>query len=214
MLIFKLILIKFFLWCCIVVDLRLVWRLVPGQSTPPFAAYRGISHGPMPPKRSFSLIYGFRSLDLCAIDQDTHDDWFAGLRYILQLTNGESQEAGLDRQLLRKKWNLCDRRNHGFLSRKDIIHLVANLGIQFDRISFTAALLKSTIGNSTHDEITFSQFDSLVYQLRHRADLEMIWAKIMRGYDFSRDICPLNETDLQKDLLQEVIGVTTFKEFW
>jgi hypothetical protein len=197
------------------VDLRLVWRLVPGQSTPPFQAYKGISHGPMPPKRSFSLIYGFRSLDLCALDDECYDNWFIGLKYVLQLINGELQEAGLDRQLLRKKWNYVDRNNYGFLSRKEIIQLVSALGIQFDRSTFTTALLKSTIGNSTHDEITFSQFDSLVYQLRRRPDLEILWSKVITGYDFSKDIIPLQmDGPFDSSILQEVIGVTTFKEFW
>ena len=197
------------------IDLRLVWRLVAGQSTPPFEAYKGVSHGVMPPTRSFSLIYGFRSLDLCACDDATYDDWFTGLRYILQLFNGDLQEAGLDRQLLRRKWNYLDTKGFGFLSRKEVIHLVANLGIRFDRASFTAALLRSTIGNSTHDEITFSQFDSLVYQLRRRPDLEILWGKILVGYDFSRDVFPLHvDGELDTAILHEVIGVPAFRHFW
>lgn len=198
-----------------VVDMRLVWRLVSGQSTPPFEAYKGISHGPMPPSRSFSLVYGFRSLDLCACDDETYEDWFTGLRYILQLFNGDLQEAGLDRQLLRRKWNYIDKKGYGFLSRKEVIQLVANLNIRFDRSSFTSALLRSTIGNSTHDEITFSQFDSLVYQLRRRPDLELLWSKILVGYDFSRDVYPFHvDGDFDTAILHEVIGIPTFKQFW
>ena len=197
------------------VDLRHVWRLVAGQSTPPFEAYKGVSHGPMPPARSFSLIYGFRSLDLCACDEATYDDWFTGLRYILQLFNGDLQEAGLDRQLLRRKWNYMDTKGFGFLSRKEVIKLVASLGIKFDTASFTAALLRSTIGNSTSDEITFSQLDSLVYHLRRRPDLELLWAKILVGYDFSRDVYPVQiEGEFDTAVLHEVIGVPAFKHFW
>ncbi|CAE7743186.1 Plcl2, partial [Symbiodinium microadriaticum] len=197
------------------VDLRLVWRLVAGQSTPPFEAYKGVSHGPMPPSRSFSLIYGFRSLDLCACSDESYEDWFTGLRYVLQLFNGDLQEAGLDRQLLRRKWNYLDPKGYGFLSRKAVIQLVSSLGIRFDRSSFTAALLRSTIGNSTHDEITFSQFDSLVYQLRRRPDLEILWGKILLGYDFSRDVFPLHiDGDFDAAILHEVIGVPAFKQFW
>jgi hypothetical protein len=189
---------------------------VEGQSTLPFQSYKGLTHGSMPPHRSFSIIYGFRSLDLCAMDDEIYRKWFSGLRYILQLMNGEIQEAGFDRQYLRRKWNCVDKKNRGFLSRREVIQLIASMDILFDRASFTTAVMRSTIGHSLNNEITFSQFDSLIYQLRRRPDLEIIWNRILNGYDFSfPSFQPLAiDSEFDSGQLQEVIGINDVRAFW
>jgi hypothetical protein len=198
------------------VHLRSVWRLVEGQSTQPFEAYKGISHGVMPTSRSLSIIYGFRSLDLCALNDEIYRRWFTGLRFILQLLNGEIQEAGFDRQYLRKKWNCFDKKNRGFLSRREVIQLIASLDILFDKASFTTAVMRSTIGHTTNNEITFSQFDSLVYQLRRRPDLEIIWNRILNGFDFSSaSFQPLHiDSEFDCGQLQQVVGLGEVRAFW
>lgn len=149
------------------VDLRNVWRLVKGKMTPPFQL-NDQKIVALPDELCFSLVYGFNTLDLCAVDKESYSMWFNGLKHILQLINGDHAESGLDRQLLRKKWNMLDTKQLGILNKKNVIRLVSNLGIQFTRASFTYALLRSTIGTHGSDEITFSQLHSLVYQLRRR----------------------------------------------
>ena len=130
--------------------------------------------------------------------------------------NGEIQEAGFDRQYLRKKWNCVDKQKRGFLSRREVIQLIASMDILFDRASFTTAVMRSTIGHSLNNEITFSQFDSLIYQLRRRPDLEIIWNRILNGYDFSfSSFQPLViDSAFDSGQLQEVIGINDVRAFW
>ena len=90
------------------------------------------------------------------------------MKYIIELINGESKGAGIDKQQQRKQWNILDKHRNGVLNRKSVITLVASLGIKFSNDSFLTAILRSSIGNSKCDQITFSQFSSLLYQLTRR----------------------------------------------
>ena len=203
------------------IDLRKVWNIAKGQTTAAFKEYKGIAHGPMPPKLSFSLIFGFRSLDLCALDDDTYRLWIQGLQYIVDLINGDSTEAGIDKQYYRSRWNLLDKHRNGVLTRKSVISLVANLGIKFTNDSFLTAILRSSIGNSRCDQVTFSQFCSLVYQLTRRPDLEILWANLVEEDDHSKDeedlassVYPLHSSDTSATKLFDVIGIGKFRRFW
>jgi myosin-5 len=197
------------------VDLRKVWNLAKGQTTPAFKEYKGITHGPMPPKLSFSLIFGFRSLDFCALDEHTYRQWFQGLQYIIELINGDSSEAGVDKQYYRSRWNYLDKHRNGVLNRKSVITLVASLGIKFTNDSFLTAILRSSIGNSRSDQITFSQFSSLIYQLTRRPDLEILWANLVDGKPFEEATFPLYASkDADSTKLFDVIGLATFRKFW
>lgn len=107
-----------------------------------------------------------------------------------------------------------DKKGNGFLSRKEVILLVAGLNIPFDQSSFTAALLRSSVGLRSN-EITFSQFESLAHELRRRPDLEVIWNQILTDENFAKTITPLNfKNAFNVCTLQEVVGIATFKEFW
>jgi hypothetical protein len=162
---------------------------------------------------------------------------------VLQLINGDIAESGIDRQQLRKKWNTFDTLGHGFITRREVIQLISSLDIKLDKISFGTALLRSSIGKSTNDEVTFPHLCSLVYELRkrylytiavkyyclfyiheyklmfnyyNRPEMEILWSKVIHGYDFAHDILPLTSTTTQIDskILLEVISVSHFQHFW
>jgi hypothetical protein len=209
------------------VDLRKVWSLAKGQTTPAFKEYKGITHGPMPQKLSFSLIFGFRSLDFCALDGETYQQWFQGLQYIVELINGDSAEAGIDKQYYRRRWNQLDKHRNGVLNRKSVITLVASLGVKFTNDSFLTAILRSSIGNSRVDQITFSQCSSLLYQLTRRPDLEILWTSLVDDEPMLEPTFPLcvpassgsgsgsiGVNGLEATKLFDVIGVNTFRKFW
>ena len=49
----------------------------------------------------------------------------------------------------------------------------------------------------------------------HRPDLEILWSKILVGYDFSLDIAPLEVWgDFDLNVLNEVIELPAFMQFW
>lgn len=60
----------------------------------------------MPASRCFSLVFGFKSMDFCSLDDEVHEQWLKGLQYILDLMNGDSNEAGVDKQHYRKRFVL------------------------------------------------------------------------------------------------------------
>mmetsp|Transcript_25455 Transcript_25455/g.37533 ORF Transcript_25455/g.37533 Transcript_25455/m.37533 type:complete len:1708 (-) Transcript_25455:115-5238(-) len=191
-----------------VVDLACASYVQRGHTTPAFRNCRKLNGKPDAVRRSFSVIYSSRSVDLCATTDGAFETWFSVLSAAI-----EEFKCDVVLSMVRNQWEklfLDGRKTLGF---SELAALTRSMKVYVPEARILTALNRTARDDVLVDVVEVA---NLLKELMKRVEVECIWQMLVTKGRIEGKITTMNilNTFVDEDILSEELSLNVFADFW